>query len=88
MATPFDDWKQRLFDSAGCASPSVRNLGDYVLELFWKDGCEPTVAALMDYAQAGLCGHVNVRVAAEALRVSPSRNCTSNEHNRSSPDHP
>ncbi len=62
MPLTFDDWKHRLLDAAGCASPSVRQLGDYVLELFWKDGCEPTMRALLDYAQAGLCGHFNVQV--------------------------
>jgi len=40
-------------------------MGDFVLGLFWRDGCEPTVVAMLDYAQAGLCGKVG-------LRVSPS----------------
>lgn len=62
MATAFDDWKQRLLVSAGSASPPVSRLGDYVLELFWQDGCEPTVAAMLDYAQAGLCGKFGVEV--------------------------
>jgi hypothetical protein len=32
-------------------------MGDFVLELFWRDGCEPTVSPLLDYSQAGLCRH-------------------------------
>lgn len=62
MGFTFDDWKQRLFESAGTSSPPIRALGDFVLELFWKDGCEPTMLALLDYAQAGLCGKFNVQV--------------------------
>ena len=50
----FDKWKSALLISSGSVSPSVRSLGDYVLELFWRDGCEPTVTALLDYAQGGL----------------------------------
>lgn len=60
MFTAFDDWKQRLLTSAGSASAPVLLLGDYVLELFFNDGCEPTVAAMLDYAQAGLCGKFNL----------------------------
>jgi hypothetical protein len=55
MPPDFGDWKQQLLNSAGDASSPVRRMGDYVLELLWKDGCEPTMTALMDYAQAGLC---------------------------------
>ena len=62
MTLTFDHWKQRLLESAGTASQSVRHLGDYVLELFWKDGCEPTMQAMLDYAQAGLCQHLDIRV--------------------------
>lgn len=67
MSFPFEDWKLRLLDSAGSASPSVRQCGDYVLELFWKDGCEPTMHALLDYAQAGLCGKFNLEVSPSSL---------------------
>jgi hypothetical protein len=77
----FDDWKQRLLSSAGDASPPVRRMGDYVLQLLWKDGCEPTMTALMDYAQAGLCGKFG-------FEVSPSPNYTSSEQRRSNPDRP
>ena len=59
---PFDDWKGQLISSAGDAGLPVRRLGDYVLELFWRDGCEPTLAGLFDYAQAGLCERHAVRV--------------------------
>jgi hypothetical protein len=51
---PFAAWKRELFESAGSASAPVVKIGDYVLELFWRDGCEPTITALLDYAQAGL----------------------------------
>ena len=60
MPIAFDEWKRSLLESAGSASPPVLRLGDYVLELFWKDGCEPTVAAMLDYAQAGLCRGYNI----------------------------
>jgi hypothetical protein len=65
MPTAFDVWKRELLESAGSAHAAVCQLGDYVLELFWKDGCEPTMCALLDYAQSGLCGHFNIRVADE-----------------------
>jgi hypothetical protein len=53
-AISFAMWKRDLFASAGSAKVPVERIGDYVLELFWKDGCEPTLSALLDYAQAGL----------------------------------
>lgn len=85
MPLAFDDWKKRLLDAAGCTSPAVRQLGDYVLELFWKDGCEPTMHGLMEYAQAGLCGHLNIRAAASVLaeQVNPSPGYKSSEQPRS-----
>ena len=61
MPGEFYDWKQRLLRSAGSASPSVQQLGEVVLELFWRDGCEPTMAAMLDYAQSGLCRDFNIR---------------------------
>jgi hypothetical protein len=64
MPLAFNDWKQLLIESAGSASPPVRRLGDYVLRLFWQDGCEPTVSAMLDYAQVGLCRKLDIRVAA------------------------
>lgn len=54
QALNFDGWKFALLNSAGSASPAVLRLGDYVLELFWRDGCEPTVSALLHYAESGL----------------------------------
>jgi hypothetical protein len=54
MDLPFEDWKRKLFDSAGSTRATVMRLGDYVLELFWRDGCEPSISALLDYAQSGL----------------------------------
>ena len=63
----FDDWKQQLLDDAGSSGPPVRMLGDYVLELFWKDGCEPTVSGLLYYAESGLCRDADVVVPGEAL---------------------
>jgi len=77
--SPFDHWKLELLKSAGDASPPVRRMGEYVLELLWKDGCEPTMTALLDYAQAGLCGKFDIE-------ASPSRNYRSSELLRSSPD--
>ena len=61
MPLAFEEWKQRLLVSAGDASPSVRNLGDYVLELLWTDGCEATLSALLDYSQAVLCEKYRIR---------------------------
>jgi hypothetical protein len=54
MLLSFADWKRTLFDSSGTAMTQVRNLGDYVLMLFWRDGCEPSLSGLLDYAQTGL----------------------------------
>jgi hypothetical protein len=58
----FPEWKQRLIVSAGSASPDIVRLGDNVLQLFWKDGGEPTMGAMLDYAQGGLCKHYDIRV--------------------------
>jgi len=66
MGSPFDDWKLKLLLSAGDASPPVLHLGDHVLELFWKDGCEPTLTALLDYSQAGLCQHYDIHAHANS----------------------
>jgi hypothetical protein len=54
MPLPFYTWKRTLLESAGSASSPVVGMGDFVLELFWRDGCEPTLSALLDYAQSGL----------------------------------
>jgi hypothetical protein len=64
MAGEFYGWKRELLSSAGSASPAVHQLGDHVLELFWRDGCEPTMSAMLDYAQAGLCRHFGIRASA------------------------
>ena len=68
MAPSFDDWKDKLLRAAGdvrLQSP-ILNMGEHVLELLWRDGCEPTVTALLDYVQAGLAKEY-------AVEVSPSR---------------
>jgi hypothetical protein len=55
MALTFLVWRDRLLDSAGSASPAVKEvLGDFVLEYVWRDGCEPTMAGLLQYVQNGL----------------------------------
>jgi hypothetical protein len=72
MSLPFDLWKLHLLESAGDASPPVRQLGDYVLELFWRDGCEPTMTAMLDYAQGGLCDRYDIR-ASEAETLAADR---------------
>ena len=51
---PFEEWKRHLLASAGTASPAVSGLGDFVLALFYRDGCEPTLSGLLYYALAGL----------------------------------
>jgi hypothetical protein len=61
MSTPYADWKTQLLNSVGSVSPDVKRMGDYVLELLWRDGCEPTMSALLNYAQAGLCRHFDIR---------------------------
>jgi hypothetical protein len=66
MPGEFFNWKQLLLGSAGSASPSIRQLGDHVLELFWEDGCEPTMNAMLDYAQNGLCQKFNIRASERA----------------------
>jgi hypothetical protein len=52
----FYEWKARLLDSARTAllTSAVGAMGDRVLELFWRDGMEPSLAAFLDYAQSGL----------------------------------
>jgi hypothetical protein len=54
MPLSYADWKRKLIQSSGTVSTSVILLGDRVLELFWRDGCEPSISGLLDYAQSGL----------------------------------
>jgi len=57
--TAFAVWKQELLEhSSHCGSQPIRQLGDYVLELFWSEGCDPTLAAFLHYAQKGLCDSI------------------------------
>lgn len=51
---PFDRWKLALLKSAGSAGPAVLLMGEGILELFYRDGCEPTMASLLRYAEIGL----------------------------------
>ena len=73
MPGEFYDWKQTLLRSAGSASPDVHQLGDHVLQLFWEDGCEPTMSAMLDYAQNGLCQKFNIRASDRASEVRPEQ---------------
>lgn len=50
----YPEWKRKLLAAAGTSRADVERIGDFVLELFWRDGCEPNVSALLDYAQSGL----------------------------------
>jgi hypothetical protein len=68
MSRVFYDWKLSLLRSAGSAKPSVCQLGDYVLRLFFEDGCEPTMSSLLDYAQAGLSSRYNIRASSRPLQ--------------------
>ena len=43
-----------------------------MLELFWKDGCEPTIAALLDYAQSGLHPRYEARREAKSSSATAS----------------
>ena len=68
----FQDWKRRLLLSAGTASPAVSGLGDLVLEVFFRQGCEPTLAALLDYAESGLHPRYETRPVPEPRSPLPS----------------
>jgi hypothetical protein len=72
MTLSFFDWKDALLTSSGSVSDRVRNLGDHVLELFWQDGCEPTMTALLDYCQGGLCQRYNIRASSRAQSSLPA----------------
>jgi hypothetical protein len=54
MSPHFDAWKQDLLVSAGDASPYVCRMGDSILDLLWKDGCDSTMTGLMGYVIQGL----------------------------------
>jgi hypothetical protein len=69
---PFLDWKRDLLMSAGTAAPAVSAMGDPVLECFFRDGCEPTLFALLGYAADGLHPTRQARKAAEAGETVPS----------------
>ena len=62
----FQAWKRDLLVSAGTASAAVSAMGDPVLELFFRDGCEPTLFDLLGYALAGLHPTYAARKAAAA----------------------
>jgi len=59
----FNEWKSKLVRSAGgiFLASAVLKIGDHVLELFYREGMEPTIAALMEYAQAGLSKRHEIR---------------------------
>jgi hypothetical protein len=71
MVLSFEAWKRALFASSGTASVPVRNLGEFVLEVLWRDGCEPTIAALLDYVQSGIHPAYQARRAAASLPKAP-----------------
>jgi hypothetical protein len=70
MPPTFDEWKRLLIESAGSAGAPVHRLGNHVLQLFWQDGCEPTMGAMLDYAQAGLCRNYDRHEAATESPLS------------------
>ena len=73
MIQSFVAWKLSLLASAGSASRFIEQLGDRVLQLFWSDGCEPTMAAMLDYAQAGLCRGYSYRASSSLLPPDQGR---------------
>jgi hypothetical protein len=48
---PFQEWKRDLMRSAGAAAPVVEKaMGDPILEVYFRRGCEPTLFHLLTYA--------------------------------------
>jgi hypothetical protein len=78
VSLAFEKWKYRLLANAGDASPAVLRNGELILELLYRDGCEPTMDALMGYAQAELCRrhqiHAVNRESSARVPDSPSDN--------------
>jgi hypothetical protein len=73
MIQSFVAWKLSLLAAAGSVSPSIAQLGDRVLELLHKDGCEPTMSALLEYVQAGLCRGYSYRASSSLLPPDQGR---------------
>jgi hypothetical protein len=54
MPLLYPQWRRKLLASAGTVSLEVEALGEFVLEYLWRDGCEPSITALLHYVQDGL----------------------------------
>jgi hypothetical protein len=75
MPDAFEAWKSKLITSAGgvCLASAVTNLGDPILECFRREGCEPTITALMEYAIAGLSKRYDIHASDRALADTAPR---------------
>jgi hypothetical protein len=69
MTTVYPDWKRQLLTSAGTAGLDVEALGEFILEYLHRDGCEPTIAALLQYVQSGLHPSYEARKPARQARA-------------------
>ena len=54
MPPNYTEWKRKLLLSAGTSGMDVEGLGEFILEYLHRDGCEPTMKALLEYVQSGL----------------------------------
>ena len=74
MSKAFDTWKNSLVTSAGGVqlASAVTNMTDPVLECFRREGCEPTIAALMEYAIAGLSKRYAIRASSRESDLLPN----------------
>jgi hypothetical protein len=49
----FQDWKAALYRTADAENrlQHVRNIPDYILVLFWADGCDPTISRILSFSE-------------------------------------
>jgi hypothetical protein len=49
----FEEWKAALYRTAAAEGrlPHVCNIPDYILVLFWADGCDPTISHILSFSE-------------------------------------
>jgi hypothetical protein len=50
---PFTEWIEELKLNAALTGHArrVRRMGKHVLQFFWEEGCEPTIADIIDHSE-------------------------------------
>lgn len=69
MPPNYTEWKRKLLFSAGTAYLDVEALGEFILQYLYRDGCEPSMTALLHYVESGLHPTYEARQPARQARA-------------------